>query len=55
MSSVYNNAYRGINAINGGGKFTHTQKGVNQWWKANFGGEYSVVMVKIRNRIDCCG
>jgi hypothetical protein len=55
MSSIYNNAYKGINAINGSGRFTHTLKGVNQWWKAGFGKDYNIVMVKIRNRIDCCG
>ena len=25
------------------------------WWKAEFGGEYQISMVKIRNRRDCCG
>jgi hypothetical protein len=25
------------------------------WWKAEFGGEYQIKLIKIRNRWDCCG
>jgi len=57
QSSPYgNNRFPAINAINGSGKFTHTNKGVGMWWKASFGGsQYTVYSVRIRNRKDCCG
>ena len=25
------------------------------WWKADFGGDYRIAMVKVLNRKDCCG
>jgi hypothetical protein len=25
------------------------------WWKADFGGEYQISLIKIRNRWNCCG
>jgi hypothetical protein len=49
------NSYPAKNAINGSGKFTHTNKGVGRWWRGEFGGMYHIAMVKIRNRKDCCG
>jgi hypothetical protein len=57
QSSPYgNNAYPATNAFDRSGrKFTHTNKGVGMWWKADFGGDYQISLVKIRNRKDCCG
>jgi hypothetical protein len=51
-----NNAYPASNAfVAGGGKFTHTAKGVGMWWRANFGQNETIAKVRILNRRDCCG
>jgi hypothetical protein len=31
-----NNGYPASNAFSGGSKFTHTNKGVGQWWEVRF-------------------
>jgi hypothetical protein len=38
-----------------GNKFTHTNKGVGMWWRANFGENEIVAYVRILNRKSCCG
>lgn len=51
-----NNSYPCTNAFNTSGtKFTHTNRGVGMWWKAQFGQAYWIDRVRIRNRKDCCG
>jgi hypothetical protein len=57
QSSPYgNNSYPCTNAFNtSGNKFTHTNRGVGMWWRAQFGQAYWVDRVRIRNRKDCCG
>jgi len=57
QSSPYgNNSYPCTNAFDASGsKFTHTNRGVGMWWRAQFGREYWVDRVRIRNRRDCCG
>jgi integrin beta 3 len=50
-----NNSYPCTNAFSGGSKFTHTNKGVGMWWRAQFGQEYWIDRVRILNRKDCCG
>jgi hypothetical protein len=55
-SNYRNDKYLASNAIDGSGKFTHTKKGVGQWWSVNFaGGEHYITNVRVRNRRDCCG
>jgi hypothetical protein len=48
-----NNSYPASNAFKN--KFTHTNKGVGQWWEVQFTQEYYIDKVKILNRRDCCG
>lgn len=57
QSTNYSNSnYLASYALQNNNKFTHTKKGVNQWWKASFvGGEQWVWKVRIQNRVDCCG
>jgi hypothetical protein len=56
QSSPYaNNRFPASNAINGSGKFTHTNKGVGMWWSVRFRGTYNINRIRIRNRRDCCG
>ena len=55
-SPYANNAYPCTNAFDrSGSKFTHTNRGVGMWWRAEFGQMYWVDRVRIRNRRDCCG
>ena len=51
------NSFPASNAFNnkGGKKFTHTNKGVGMFWKANFGENEIIDRVRILNRKDCCG
>ena len=55
QSSLYSNAYPAKNAVNGKGKFAHTNAGVGQWWKAEFMQEIDFTKIRIKNRSDCCG
>jgi hypothetical protein len=50
-----NNKYPASNAFTNGAKFTHTNKGVGMWWRANFGQDETIFKVRIRNRVNCCG
>jgi len=55
-SSYGNNSYPCTNAfVKNGSKFTHTNRGVGMFWKAQFIHEFWVDRVRIRNRRDCCG
>jgi hypothetical protein len=54
--SYGNNSYPCTNAfVTNGSKFTHTIKGAGKWWRAEFGQDYWVDRVRIKNRRDCCG
>jgi hypothetical protein len=56
QSTNYSNSnYLPDFAFKGPNKFTHTKKGVGQWWEVNFTQEYWVDRVRVRNRKDCCG
>jgi hypothetical protein len=58
QSTNYNkqNSYPASNALKNNNSFTHTRKGVGQWWRASFkGGSQWVWKVRIQNRVDCCG
>jgi hypothetical protein len=56
QSSPYaNNRFPACNAVNGSGRFTHTNKGVNQWWRGRMRHAYRITRIRIRNRRDCCG
>jgi hypothetical protein len=50
-----NNSYPATNAWSNGSKFTHTNKGVGQWWEVKFNQGYFIDRVRILNRRDCCG
>jgi len=55
-SSYGNNSYPCTNAFDQSGrKFTHTNRGVGMFWRSQFGRDYWVDRVRIRNRRDCCG
>jgi hypothetical protein len=57
QSSTYANKYKASWPLDGLG-FSHTNKGVNQWWKAEFeSGDRIVTSVRILNRKSCtkCG
>merc|ERR1711957_518123 len=49
QSSSLGIAYPASNAVDGSDKFTHTQQGVGQWWKAQFAQEYTITKIRIRN------
>jgi len=56
MNKVYSTgAYHASWALSGGKQTAITQRGVGNWWKASFGGQYTVDKVRIKNRVDCCG
>jgi hypothetical protein len=55
-SPYSNNAYPCANAFHPSGtKFSLTNRGVGMWWRANFGKNYWVDRVRIKNRHNCCG
>ena len=43
------------NALIDNAAFSHTNAGLGQWWKAEFGEEEKIKKIVIRNRSDCCG
>lgn len=54
--SYGNNRFPCTNAFDkSGSKFTHTNRGVGMYWKSEFGRDYWIDRVRIRNRRDCCG
>jgi hypothetical protein len=56
QSTNYSNSnYLPDFAFKGPSKFTHTKKGVGQWWEVGFNQGYWVDRVRVRNRKDCCG
>jgi poly(beta-D-mannuronate) lyase len=48
-------AIRGLSNGNGPAPFSHTNKGVGQWWEVQFNHRYWVGKVRILNRKNCCG
>jgi hypothetical protein len=42
-------------AFKGPTRFTHTKKGVGQWWEVGFNQPYLVDRVRVKNRHNCCG
>lgn len=54
QSSEYG-GYPASNGLSGGSKFSHTKRGVGQWWEAEFDQQYYIDRVRIRNRVGCCG
>jgi len=56
QSTNYSNSnYLPDYAFKGPNKFTHTKKGVGQWWEVGFGQDYWVDRVRVLNRKNCCG
>jgi len=57
MSSSYqNNRFPARSSLNEDDTFSHTEKGVGQFWKATFAnGANTITQVRIKNRADCCG
>jgi hypothetical protein len=49
-----NNQFPATNAWAGGNKFTHTNRGVGQWWEVKMTQSYWIDRVRIRNRHNCC-
>ena len=43
------------NAVYTDGSCTETYLGVNPWWAVDLGSSYTLDMVVITNRLDCCG
>merc|ERR1712127_947655 len=57
-SSNYQNKHAADEALYIGkdlSHFTHTNVGRGQWFKAKLGGKKHVLLVRIKNRRDCCG
>jgi hypothetical protein len=50
-----NNRFPASNGFSNGARFSHTNRGVGQWWEVQFNQQYYVDRVKILNRRDCCG
>jgi len=56
MSSAYDNGrFPAISAVVDDNTFSHTEKGVGQFWKGTFdNGAHTIVQVRVKNRADCC-